>query len=834
MSMKQHFATIPEIQMCLFMTREWSKNSTVPKRCGIKTRDPFHPDTFFAPHSVAMPQKQQISEQERLRKKLSDCNQAVVPLWPRETTEEKNWRKKLLFVLLVRRGQCESLMEQLKARFEWLHTNAHLPASSSLPKLIEYNAMLASHVPAQTDSIPFIRQHSKDKSFVQDTLSHFIDSKWCESINEMLKTHRTEAPYVPGVLRMLLYSSPPSAYRNAVALITLEMKIAKVVDEVASLSAERVISFSAMTNQHARKLFWLVVHAYAMMCAKFDEFEVGQWNIKWFNAALNAHTNCGTAAVVRSKLFEISERCIGYSALLADAEMRLSAVTNRLANMRRSSRNPLIVEIVVKATVKANRDQSLLELRTGVPVERDSLRSLIVRLPFCDAIQFPQIEDAERFLMMAGILGEDPSAPPPADSLMAELLGERPVLSPIDARFVPERVIPPPTDEPRGQSPAPSSGSSDDDERVTDISQIDQFMDGIRKPFANENIQRENAHSLLLRYTGAAVEPVTSFFAEEAPEPPPLPTSFTERLQLIRQEAAEVKRSVAELAQRFAECVCELQTVRNVQYEKSRAQDRRKVLAQVKQITVMVQVSVAQMQPLFAGLLTERALAERKRVQLGVAAIVGEMGLLEKEMELVKAETEEVPRMQGVYDLKQGFLSAAQQFLPSVVFERPGCVGCNIALVWDAEGEIGFVPGAGLACKRCVPVVRNRLGTKPEYEVVSTVRNIRKALATPGCQMPIEYPFNGKTLDEMKRAFRKGGWLFLPSAMYEEDMPCPMCFGSMDWDGAQRPGYSLCCEGLGFICGACIALPHDKCGHALSVEYEIARVVGEVRKEVGI
>ena len=348
-----------------------------------------------------------------------------------------------------------------------------------------------------------------------------------------------------------------------------------------------------------------------------------------------------------------------------------------------------------------------------------------------------------------------------------------------------------------------------------------------------ERIRLETARNARVRFVGCVLKQETAALERDAAELAKRIISDT--LQHIEQETPELEHDAAELAKRIISDMLQYLEQETPELE-SDAAELAKLFAldMVRQILVITRVATAQMLPFATAMLAQRAVAERVRVQQGVAALVEELGRVSERARLVAAETGEAPRLQAEYDLRQAFLSSARLFLPAVMFdEAPGCAGCDTPLEWDTDGGIGFVPGAGLACARCVRLGLGG-GGAPEFEVAKTIRSVRKALADPGCQMPIEYPHNGKTLNEMRGAFRAGGGLFLPSAMYDEDMSCNMCLLGIDWDATPRPGFALCCPGLGFICGDCVSQPHERCGHALRAEFEIARMVGEVRNEVGI
>ena len=805
-----------------------------------------------------MPQKQRIIAAERLKMKLCDPEMAISTPWTRESANEQDWRSKLLLLLLVQRGQSKPLMTQLETWFGWLSTNAQLPLASidellnydaaliqewlstkpqlpptSIKELLDYDAALLQSLPTPETPIPFTKQHMRNKAFVQETLLHFTRSRWHQYIKDKLREHRAKLQHMPGVLRVMLFASRQDEVRGTIALLTLETKIARVIfDE------------TAPSEQSTRKLFWLVVHAYASLCPEFDASDVSQWDTQWCLEAVDKHLKCKRVKAVRTAVLTLSERCMGYTTVRMGAERRLVAVTLALAAMQRSVQNPLIGEIVAGTIAAVAKDARLLELREGVPVKRDASGSLVIRLPRKEQLYFEQIDAAERFLVMADFLEENPYAPPLTGD---PLHGGGRALSPMPAILAP---LPP--NQPVGarRSPMPAAAQQPS---------IDNMMDRVRTPFVSNNIRRENANSLLARFMAEVELEHPTFELGRSTTPPSHAaeldqTVIEDVLRHIQLETNELERSASELTAQITEDMLQHIQLETNDLEHSAgelaqkiaydirafqaAQKRRAVQTQVKQIRVMVRVVIAQMLPFSISMLTQRALAERMRINREAAALIKLLSRVSEEVRIVTAETMEVPRMQAEYDLRQMFLSSARLFLPAVVFEDQGCAGCNTPLDWESDGGIGFVPDGGLACDRCVPILCGRFAgaaKKPEFEVVKTVKSIRKALAASGCPTPIEYPFNGKTMKEMKDAFCTGGGLFLPSAMYDKEMSCNLCLGTIEWDDApRRPGFALCCPGLGFICGTCVSQPHGRCGHELSVEFEIARMVGEVRNEVGI
>jgi hypothetical protein len=212
--------------------------------------------------------------------------------------------------------------------------------------------------------------------------------------------------------------------------------------------------------------------------------------------------------------------------------------------------------------------------------------------------------------------------------------------------------------------------------------------------------------------------------------------------------------------------------------------------------------------------------------------LVQEAGRLNADIEAVRHETHDLLDKHNLQTLKRSFVEGADLFLPPTMLEDPVCRLCATEISWDSPFH--FVPRVdGFVCLPCIVGRRVLPIDRLEREVVDRIKSVRKVFADIEGPGPLSWPLNGLNLADMERAFRQAAPHFLTTGMYEDEVCCGMCLEPIRWeDEEERTGFVVCCRGLDFMCGACLARPHAK--HPTVAEYEIVRTVAWVRKRLEI
>jgi hypothetical protein len=74
----------------------------------------------------------------------------------------------------------------------------------------------------------------------------------------------------------------------------------------------------------------------------------------------------------------------------------------------------------------------------------------------------------------------------------------------------------------------------------------------------------------------------------------------------------------------------------------------------------------------------------------------------------------------------------------------------------------------------------------------------------------------------------------LPDVMTDPEFSCPVCLNPIRWHDGEYAHHVSCCEGLTFMCGACVEDWHATCNHRPIEQERIARIVVDVRRRLGV